>query len=359
MRVLFLVPHPPEGASGRYRVLQYLPWLARHGITAEARPFMSETLYRMLYLPGHVPQKLLLATGAVMRRLADLVRAARADVVVVHREALPLGTALLECAIARLSPALVFDFDDAIYLNDAHSTNAWTRALRNGAKTNAIIRLSAHVIAGNRVLEAYARRFHPRVSLLPTPVDTDYYRPRPASNQRKRLVIGWIGSPTTANYLAPLQQPLAALLRRYPQLDIRIVGTTMAPLRLSNLRLMRWDLAQEQQELHQFDIGVMPMPDDEWARGKCGFKALLYMSAGIPVVASPVGINTEIVREGINGFLASTPVEWADRLGQLIEDPALRERLGASGRTIVEEEYSLRVSAPRLLRVLKDVGRRS
>jgi glycosyltransferase involved in cell wall biosynthesis len=339
-------------------VLQYLPWLARHGIRAEARPFMSEALYRMLYLPGHVPQKLLLATGAVMRRLADLVRAARADVVVVHREALPLGTALLERAIARLSPALVFDFDDAIYLNDAHSTNAWTRALRNGAKTNAIIRLSAHVIAGNRVLEAYARSFHQRVSLLPTPVDTDYYRPRPGSEGRARLVIGWIGSPTTASYLAPLQEPLAQLSRRYPRLDIRIVGTTSAPLQLPNLRQMRWDLAQERDELHQCDIGVMPMPDDEWARGKCGFKALLYMSAGIPVVASPVGINTEIVREGINGFLASTPAEWANRLSQLIEDPALRERLGASGRTIVEEEYSLRVSAPRLLRVLKDVGDR-
>lgn len=358
MRVLFLIPHPPNGASGRYRVLQYLPWLARQGITAEARPFMSETLYRMLYLPDHVPQKLLLATGAVMRRLVDLVRAVRADVVVVHREALPLGTAMVERVIARLSPALVFDFDDAIYLTHAHSANAWTRGLRNGAKTDTIIRLSTHVIAGNRVLEAYAHRFHQRVSLLPTPVDTDHYRPRPASGQRMRLVIGWIGSPTTSGYLAPLQQPLAQLFRRYPQLDIRIVGTTNPPLQLPNLRFIRWDLAREREELHQFDIGVMPMPDDEWARGKCGFKALLYMSAGIPVVASPIGINTEIVREGVNGFLASTPTEWVNRLGQLIEDPTLRERMGRSGRTIVEEEYSLRVSAPRLLRVLKDAGRR-
>lgn len=353
MRVLFLIPHPPQGASGRFRVLQYLPWLRQQGLQCQARPFMSQALYRLLYLPAHLPQKLGLAGLALVRRCGDLVRAARADLVVVHREVWPLGTALPERAIARLCPAVVFDFDDAIYLNHASAANAWVRFLKNGAKTAAVIRLSTHVVAGNQFLAAYARRFHPRVSIIPTPVDTDVYRPRPDGPRPARVVIGWTGSPTTAGYLTVLQRPLAALAARYPHLEVEVVGAGRRALALPNLRMVPWDLEGERHHLHRFDIGLMPMPDDEWARGKCGFKALLYMSAGIPVVASPVGVNSEIVREGVNGFLAATEEAWVDRLSQLIEDRALRERMGRAGRAIAEEEYSLRVQGPRLLQVLR------
>lgn len=353
MRVLFVVPHPPEGASGRFRVLQYLPWLTQQGLDCEVRPFMSRALYHLLYLPARLPQKLGLAGLALVRRCADLVRAARADLVVVHREAWPLGTALPERAIARLCPAMVFDFDDAIYLNRASAANAWARFLRNGAKTAAVIRLSAHVVAGNQVLAAYARRFHPRVSVIPTPVDTDRYRPRPTAHHSPRLVIGWIGSPTTADYLALLQRPLAELAARYPHLEIQIVGAGRQQLSLPNIRMVPWDLEGERDCLHRFDIGLMPMPDDEWARGKCAFKALLYMSAGLPVVASPVGVNSEIVREGVNGFLATTQEDWVNRLSQLVEDEALRQRMGGAGRAIAEQEYSLTVQGPRLLQVLR------
>ncbi len=353
MRVLFVIPHPPEGASGRFRVLQYLPWLRQQGLSCEVRPFMSEALYRCLYQPGRLPQKVAMSMAAVLRRCVDVVRAAQADVVMVHREALPLGTVLLERAMARLCPAVVFDFDDAIYLNHASAANAWARVFKRAEKTSAIVSLSAQVVVGNRVLEAYTRAYNPRVSVIPPPIDTEQFQCRPPLPQARAVVIGWIGSHTTAGYLRMIQRALATVITRYPEVEVRVVGAGSNLLTVPRLQLIRWDLAHEREELHRFDIGLMPMSDDEWARGKCGFKALLYMSAGIPVVASPVGITSEIVREGVNGFLATSEEVWVSRLSQLIEDRDLGPRMGQAGRTIVEEEYSLKVHAPRLLQVLR------
>lgn len=357
MRVLFLIPHPSEGASGRQRILQYVPWLARAGFTSTVRPFMSPALYHCLYQSGHVTAKVGMTVAALLRRLGDLVRASRADIVFIHREALPVGTALLERIIRGICPKVIFDFDDAIYLNHASRANAWMRFLRDGRKTDAIIRLSDHVIVGNRMLEAYVKRHHSRVSVLPTPVDTDRYTPRTIPSPPARIVLGWIGSHTTAVYLSVLQEALTAISRRYPHVEVQIVGAGRSPLMLPNLHVVPWQLDRELEELRQFDVGLMPMLDDAWARGKCGFKALLYMSVGIPIVASPVGVNREIVREGINGFLASSPQAWAARLSQLIEDPALRVRLGQAGRSIVEAEYSVGVTAPRFVQILHDAHR--
>jgi len=356
MRVLFLIPHPLEGASGRYRVLQYLPWLDRAGMTSVVRPFMSPALYRLLYQPGHVVTKFGMAAEALFRRVADIVRSSRVDVAVVHREALPLGTALLERLVAHLCSRMIFDFDDAIYLNRPSHVNSWTRLLRSGRKTASIVALSSHVIVGNRTLEAYVKQFHSRVSVIPTPIDTHWYTCRTAPTNSKRLVIGWIGSHSTAVYLELLQDVLDTILRRYPHVEVRVVGAGRPPLRLPRLRSVPWDLEREVEELHGFDIGLMPMPDDEWARGKCGFKALLYMSAGIPVVASPVGVNSEIVRDGVNGFLAMDRTVWLRRLSELIEDHTRRAQMGQVGRTIVEAEYSLEVSAPKFLRILTQSG---
>jgi len=353
VNVLFLVPYPTDGPSNRLRVEQYLPWLREQGVTARVRPFMSPALYRVLYEPGQVAYKITMTMAGVAKRLADLVRAARADVVVIHREAWPFGTALLERLIARVCPAMVFDFDDAIYLNGSSKANPWTSRFRSARKTEAILGVSAQVIAGNRLLQTYALRYNPHVTVIPTPVDTQRYRCRSGPGRAGKIVIGWMGTHTTAAYLQMLQRPLAALVQRYPQVEVRVVGAGRHPLALASLRTIRWELARELEELHQFDIGLMPMPDDEWTRGKCGFKALLYMSVGIPVVASPVGSNMEIIRDGVNGFLATNEEEWTDRLSRLIDAEGLRTRLGLAGRATVEERYSVRANAPRLLRVLE------
>ncbi|MBI4596954.1 MAG: glycosyltransferase family 4 protein [Candidatus Omnitrophica bacterium] len=354
MRVLFVIPHPIEAASGRLRVLQYLPWLHAQGIQCEVRPFMPPALYRLLYQPGRLPQKISMSAAAVIRRCLDVGRVAKADVVVVHREAWPLGTALLERLMARRSSAMVFDFDDAIYLPHASRVNAWANVFKRPGKISQVIAASTHVTAGNSVLAGYARRYNPKVSIIPTPVDTEAFHPRQARVDSSRLVIGWMGSHTTASYLQEIRRPLEQLLRAHPQVELRVVGAGHLPYRLPNLQEIPWTLESEQHELHRFDIGLMPMPDDPWTQGKCGFKALLYMSVGIPVVASPVGVNSAIIQDGVSGFLANDEQTWFDRLAQLIDDEALRRRMGRAGRAMVEQEYSVKAQAPRLIRVLRE-----
>jgi glycosyltransferase involved in cell wall biosynthesis len=167
------------------------------------------------------------------------------------------------------------------------------------------------------------------------------------------VVIGWIGSNTTAPYLRMLVRALDQITEKYPHVDVRVVGGSYVPPIVHNLQVRRWDLEQELDELHGFDIGIMPMPDTEWTRGKCGFKALLYMSVGIPPVCSPVGVTTDILQDGYNGLLATTTEEWVDRLSMLIEDVPLRRKMGDAGRQWVLERFSLHAQAPRFLDVLQ------
>ena len=212
------------------------------------------------------------------------------------------------------------------------------------------------VIAGNDTLKQYASQYNDRITVIPTPVDTDHFRPPAAPTEHDGVVIGWIGSNTTAPYLKMVEPALEELSRRHPGLELRIVGGSYQPPSLPRVSLRRWGLESELRELHGFDIGIMPMPDTEWTRGKCGFKTLFYMSVGLPSVSSPVGITTDIIQNGCNGYLASSTEEWVERLGLLIEDAAARRRVGLASRQTVEEKFSLHAQAPRLLAALEQAA---
>jgi glycosyltransferase involved in cell wall biosynthesis len=353
MKVMFVVPYPTEAPSNRLRVEQYFPYLRKHGVKTKLRPFMSSSFYRTRYRPGALPRKTLSLVWSTFNRLLDIRRAALVDVIVVHREAFPFGGAFFEWAMARLGASIVFDFDDAIYLHSSGEGNPLMRFLKRPEKTARIIALSQAVIAGNDTLKNYASRYNDNITVIPTPVDTDHFRPAPRKTDLDRVVVGWIGSNTTAPYLKMIEPALQDLSWRYPQLELRIVGGSYQPSGLGQVSLRRWGLESELRELHGFDVGIMPMPDTEWTRGKCGFKALLYMSVGLPSVCSPVGVTTDIIQDGSNGFLATSTDQWIDKLSRLIEDADLRRRVGLASRQSVEEKFSLRTHAPRLLEVLE------
>lgn len=353
MNVLFVVPYPTEAPSNRLRVEQYFPYLRAHGVDPVLRPFMTSLFYNIRYSPGGIGRKAASFGLSTLSRFMDVYRASQADVIVVHREAFPFGGPLIEEAMAHLGIPVIFDFDDAIYLPNSADTNRFVTLLKRPHKTARIIALSSWVIAGNENLRAYASRYNPRITVIPTPVDTDYFAPRREPRTSDRVVIGWIGSNTTAPYLRMLVRALTRIVEKYPQVDVRVVGGSYAPPIVPDLQVRRWDLDRELDELHDFDIGIMPMPDTEWTRGKCGFKALLYMSVGIPPVCSPVGVTNDILQDGHNGFLATTIDEWVDRLSKLVEDAALRKRMGEAGRQWVEERFSLTAQAPRFLDVLE------
>jgi len=355
MKILFIVPYPVEAASTRYRVDQYLPFLRMHGIEPTISRFIdSDEFFRMLYSSGHTLQKITYFLSGILRRIRDLRHIYKFDVIFIQKEALPLGPAIFEWLVSLLQCPIIFDFDDAIYLPHSSTANRWISWIKHPRKVATIIQHSTHVIVGNQNLRQYVLQFHQRVTIIPTSINTDYYTVRrKRQSNTSPLTIGWVGSGTTVDYLHQLDEVFLSLAQHY-KFRLCVIG---GEYQLPGIDVVccPWKLENEISDLHRFDIGIMPLPDNEWTRGKGGFKALQYMGVGVPTVASTVGINTEIISNGINGFLATSTQEWIKYLSMLLEDASLRQRLGLAGRRTVEERYSVKVNAPKLLNVLQSI----
>ena len=352
MRVLFLVPYPTEGASNRYRVEQSLPYLKREGIKYSLRSFWGSFAYKTLYKDGYYFRKVFFFIWGTLCRIFDILTIFRYDIVFIHREAYPIGGAFFEAVIFLLQKSIIFDFDDAIFLSASSRPNNFIERFKNPRKVAIIIKRSKYVISGNSFLADFALRYNPAVVVVPTPIDTYKYCPDTKS-PRDKIVIGWIGSATTLDFLKSRSDTFICLSKQFSGIKFKIVGGDFSIHGLSNIVSKPWFLDEEIEDLKGFDIGIMPMPDNDWTRGKCGFKAILYMSMGIPCVCSPVGVNKEIIVDGINGFLANSEEEWIEKLSCLIRDPELRRRFGEAGRSTVIEKYSLKSNAPKYLDILK------
>jgi len=352
MNILFWLPYPTEGASNRYRVEQYLPYLDKSGIKYTLHSFWSSAAYRVLYKEGYQLKKAYYFLLGAISRISDLINISQYDAVFIHREAFPIGGAFFEAILHKLGKPFIFDFDDAIFLSSTSKPNSFIERLKNPNKTISIIRFSDHVIAGNSYLANFALGYNRSVSVIPTAIDTDKYQPA-LKKANKKIIIGWIGSVTTIDFLYMLRNVFIQLSERFHNVVFKIVGPDFSLPGLSNIVNKPWKLEEEIEDLGTFDIGIMPMPDNKWTRGKCGFKAILYMSLGIPCVCSPIGVNTQIV-DGINGFLAVTEEEWLHKLSLLIKSPELRKEVGQAGRKTMEERYSVRVNAPKFLEIIQE-----
>jgi glycosyltransferase involved in cell wall biosynthesis len=358
MRLLAIVPSVyDKNPSQRYRIEQWEPLLRAGGVSVEYRPFESRELNALLYQPGRTATKARLVAGALRRRLNDVRDARGFDAVYVLREAALLGPPFFERMIARAGVPLVFDFDDAVFERYVSPSNGYLSYLKFPGKTRTICRLAAHVMAGNEYLADYARRVNPNVTVIPTTVDTSKYTVA-ARAENDVPVIGWTGSYSTVQHLLTL----AGALRRLAETErfrLRVIGSpnmNLEGLAGLDVEALTWDSKTEVEDLRAIDVGVMPLPEDKWSRGKCGMKALQYMGLAIPTVCSPVGVNSEIIRDGENGLLATTADEWVEKLGLLLRSPELRERLGRAGRETVEARYSAAVQAPRVLQILESVA---
>lgn len=360
-RVLALSPQPIEGAGCRFRIAHYIPYLNAHGFDVELSPLYDKAFFSQVHKPGHIPEKAVNFTEFALRRLWSLQKLNEFDVVFLYREIFPVGPAWVEHFMTRPGrPPVVFDFDDAIFLPSVSKANRVIEALKFPGKVADIIRNSTEVVAGNDYLGAYARQFNPSVTVIPTTVDTTAFTPAANKPRDPRgLVLGWIGSPTTAEYLNPFVRVLQRLKSTGHQFVMRISGSS-EPVEIDGVTVdnLPWALDKEIDLFRTCDIGVYPLPDDEWSKGKCGFKAIEFMSCGVPVVAARVGVNREIITDGVDGFLASTDDEWFEKLTRLMTDPELRARLGAAGRRTIEERYSLQVRAPQLAAVLRRAAER-
>lgn len=355
MRIIAFVPSVHDTSPGqRFRIEQWAPKLRDFGVEIQCAPFESSRLHEVLYTPGNTATKSILIAEALLRRVVTMCRLSDFDAAYVFREAALLGPAVFERWMQVVQVPIIFDFDDAVFLRYRSPSNGCLSALKCAGKTRTICRIASHVMAGNPHLAAYARSVNRNVSIVPTTIDTDIYKPRSRPELDRPLTIGWTGSYSTIQHLDTIREALSILATR-EHFRLRVIGTKFYDLPGVEVEAMPWRAEREIDDLMAIDIGIMPLPDDDWSRGKCGLKALQCMALGIPTICSPVGVNTDIIRDGENGYLAACTAEWVAKLTQLLHSATLRDRIGAESRRTVEATYSTRVQVPYVYEIFKSV----
>ena len=355
MRVLLLLPYAWNTTpSQRFRIEQWTPYLRSQGVSVDVFSLIDPSQQKALYSAGNTGGKARLMLRCMVRRLLEVRKVSQYDLIWLHRAAWPVGPALPERMLARRRVPILFEFDDAIYMNHTSAANQRFKALKWAGKTGEICALSRHVVVGNEFLAQYARGFSSNVTIIPTTIDTDDYTPGAPRPSADPVTIGWSGSGTTVAHLRTLNGVLQAVARQC-SIRLQVIGTDQFELEGVNCSARAWRPETQVEELRRFDVGVMPLPDEDWARGKCALKALEYMAMELPTVTSPVGVNADIIQDGVNGMLATTHDEWVERLVRLVKEPELRARLGKAGRQTVMDSYSTRTVAPDVLKLLRTV----
>lgn len=353
LKILFLVPYPEnESPSQRFRFEQYLPLLRKQSAEIKVQAFANTRHWKIFYSRGNILKKAAFILKGLFKRTAILLEVPKYDFIFIHREAAPIGPPIFEWIIGvMLKKKIIYDFDDAIWLTERPDESLLRQSIKWRIKIKSICRWSFKISCGNLYLCDYAYRYNHNIFLNPTTVDTDQLH-NPALHPRKKtdkIVIGWTGSHSTLPYLSLIKDVLVEIENAFDHVQIMVIADREPDLGLRRMIFRPWSRENEIIDLAEIDIGIMPLPDDKWAQGKCGFKALQYMSMEIPTIASPVGVNTSIIDHDENGFLASTHEDWKRYLEQLIGDRKRRVAMGKLGREKVLRNYSVRSNAPNFL----------
>lgn len=353
-KILFLTPYPLGVApSQRFRFEQYFEILKENGFDFDSQSFIDKQTWEILYLKGNLTKKVVGIFRGFLRRFYLLFFLKKYHFIFIHREAAPLFPPIFEFLIAKVfQKKIIYDFDDAIWLPNTSKQNRISAFLKFHQKVKWICRWAYKISAGNDYLCTYARQFNPNTLLNPTTIDMSHHQ---KSNSQEvqtgdKIVIGWTGSHSTLKYLHEIEQVIKEIEKNYP-IHFLVIANQKPEIQLDSLIFLPWKKESEIEDLSKIHIGIMPLTDDEWAKGKCGFKALQYMSLGIPTLASPVGVNTSIIQDGKNGFLCNTTEVWRERLIVLIENESLRIELGKNAQQTVEKYYSVQANKENFLRL--------
>jgi len=349
MKLLYLTKYSRKGASSRLRSYQYFPFLEAEGMQITVSPLFDDLYLEQLY-SGKKP--VLEILKSYIKRFFVLFTVFGYDKVVLEKEIFPYLPSWAEQLLAFLGVKYIVDFDDAIFHNYDLHPNKWIRFfLKN--KIDSVMRSAQTVIAGNVYLAERAKRAGTKkVIVFPTVIDIERYHQKKEFNPDK-TVIGWIGSPSTFKYVKTIFPVFEKLVQKYP-IEVHIVGAKEAVSVSFPMQFIEWSENSEVKAISTFDIGIMPLEDSPWEKGKCSYKLIQYMACGIPVVASPVGMNTQVVSEGINGYLAKDIAGWSDALEEMITDKHKCRTFGSSGRQLVERNYTVQSQFKKLLAVLQD-----
>jgi len=349
MKILLLSRYGYLGASSRYRSYQYIPYLSSQGFKITVSPLLSDKYVKALYTRRK--KNVVDLVKAYSNRIAQIVKESKKyDLLWVEKEALPWLPAWVEHWLGLYKVPYVIDYDDAVFHRyDMHQLGLVKLIL--GRKIDKVMERAELVITGNEYLAQRARMAGARkVEIVPTVIDLEKYPLAPAPDNEV-FTIGWIGSPVTARYLSLVNDALQKVCEG-GSVRVVLIGSGQISLPGIPVEYVPWSEDTEVAEMQRFDVGIMPLPDEPWERGKCGFKLIQYMACGRPVVGSPVGVNKDIIKQGLNGIQARTSEEWVRALSVLKKDKQLRIKMGTAGRKMVEEKYCLQVNAPRLSNLL-------
>ncbi|MBI3510804.1 MAG: glycosyltransferase family 4 protein [Bacteroidetes bacterium] len=342
-KILFIASHRPDRAPGqRFRFEQYLAPLENAGFECEISYIVDEEADKILYARGKYFKKALIQLRSVRKRKKDAARAKNFSIIFIFREALMTGSTRFEKMFSDSGAKIIFDFDDAIWHLDVSEANRIFSWLKNPEKTGDIIGMSDLVFAGNEYLAAFAKKTNPNVVVIPTTVDTSKFQPVKHHNNNEKIIIGWSGSITTIKHFEFAVPFLKKLKEKYgDHVGFKVIGDPTYRNEELGIKGIAWNAKSEVNELAEIDIGIMPLPDNEWTKGKCGLKGLTYMALGIPAIMSAVGVNVEIINDGENGFLARTGDEWLEKIEKLISSEDLRRKMGEKAAKTVEDRYSV------------------
>jgi len=339
----------------RFRFEQYAGFLKENGYDITYSNIISEKDDALFYSRGKLFIKLVILLKSIFVRIRDVFRASGYDIIIIYREALMLGTTVFEWMFARSRASIIFDFDDAIWLHDVSEGNESLRWMKKPAKIASIIKFSDTVFAGNDYLASYAAGINTNTIVIPTVINTDYHKKISYSGNKDAVCIGWTGTSTTIKHLDQALPVLRELKNIYSdRIYFKIIADIPYSIEDIDIISVKWNIDTEIEDLSEIDIGIMPLPDDEWAKGKCGFKGLQYMALEIPTIMSPVGVNKMIINDGVNGFLADTKEEWIEKAGKLIDSEELRKEMGKKGRETVLKNYSVESQKHNYLKALND-----
>ena len=352
MRIFFIVPYPLSKApSQRFRFEQYFDYLTSKGVQFEVSSFLDEKTWDIIYKPGFVFQKLAGIMRGYFNRFKSLFYIWKYDYIFVHREIAPFGPPMLGWIFSKvMGKKIIYDFDDAIWIPNASEHNKIMFYLKLYSNTRRLCKMAYKVSCGNNYLQRYARQYNKNAVYNPTTIDTGNYHNKIKDQHSEKFVIGWTGSHSTIQYLDELIPVFEALEKKY-SFELHIISDREPNFKLKSLVFKAWNKDAEIADLMCFNIGLMPLSDDRWAKGKCGFKALQYMSLGIPALVSPVGVNTTIVDDGVNGFICETIEDWKSRIVSVMEDRELLIKLSKNTRKKIIDNYSVESNKENFLKL--------
>lgn len=337
-----IAPYPiGKAPSQRFRFEQYIDFLKQHQYQIHFHAFHSKKGWELIYKEGVFLQKSFYLASCFLKRLVLCFRLINAQHIFIHREMSHLGPPIFEWILVKiLRKKYIFDFDDAIWLPNYSEVNQKYNRLKCYWKTKHLIKWADKVVAGNEFLADYARQINNNVQIIPTTIDSENHHHLSVNHATEKVVIGWTGTHTTMHYLTPLF-PIIQELEKTHDFELHVISNEKPSHQLASLVFKKWNKSTEIEDLAQIQIGVMPLTQSDWAAGKCGFKALQYMSIGAVAVVSPVGVNSKIIQHEKNGFIVSNADEWKKTLIRLIENGVERKQIGANAQKSIIEEWSV------------------